>query len=231
MHGDVLGDVKNLARLPFFAGVDHEVLQALLAGARSRSWAAGAILFHQGAVPEQLYLLRSGRVKVARVDPSGTPLTLHYLGYGDLVGCVAVFRQSPYPGTAVAVESSTGLSWPAATITALMEQYPRLALNALDIVGERTEDFLGRLQEMARETVETRVARALLRLSAQAGRPAEGGTEVGFGLSRQDLAELAGTDLYGVSRILSRWSKEGLLETHRQRILLRDPDQLAARYA
>lgn len=55
---------------------------------------------------------------------------------------------------------------------------------------------------MSSEQVEQRVAHALLRLAKQAGVKVEHGIEIDFPISRQDVAEMTGTTLHTVSRIL-----------------------------
>jgi CRP-like cAMP-binding protein len=85
-----------------------------------------------------------------------------------------------------------------------------------------------RLRELATERVEQRVARTLLRLARQVGRKVEGGVLIDMPLSRQDLAEMTGTTLYTVSRILSQWEQQHLVETGRERILIRQPHGLVA---
>ena len=81
-------------------------------------------------------------------------------------------------------------------------------------------------RELSTEQVDRRVARALLRLAQQTGRKVEGGILLGIRLSRLDLAEMTGTTLFTTSRILSRWTQEGLIEAGRQKVLLRRPHQL-----
>ena len=75
---------------------------------------------------------------------------------------------------------------------------------------------------MSTEQVEQRVAHALLRLEA-GGRKVESGVQIDFPISRQDVAEMTGTTLHTVSRILSAWEERGLVEGGRQRIVIRDP--------
>ena len=53
------------------------------------------------------------------------------------------------------------------------------------------------------------------------------GVQVYFALSRQDLAELCGATLYTVSRTLSAWAKDGIVEAGRQRVMVRDLGRLA----
>ncbi|MBO4225980.1 helix-turn-helix domain-containing protein [Bradyrhizobium neotropicale] len=53
---------------------------------------------------------------------------------------------------------------------------------------------------------------ALLRLEKRAGRRIETGIEIDFPISRRDVAEMTGTTLLTVSRILSAWEQQGLVE-------------------
>ena len=80
--------------------------------------------------------------------------------------------------------------------------------------------------EMSTQQVEQRVANALLRLAKQAGHKVEHGVEIDFPISRQDIAQMTGTTLHTVSRILSGWESRGLVESGRQRVVLREPHKL-----
>ena len=108
----------------------------------------------------------------------------------------------------------------------MVERQPRIAANALEVIGVRTEEMLHRVREFATEPVEHRIARALLRLSAQAGRRVGAGVEIDFPLSRQDIAEMTGSTLYTVSRTLREWERQGLVVSGRQRVVVRDPARL-----
>ncbi len=113
-------------------------------------------------------------------------------------------------------------------MAALMENCPRLALNALSDVTGRLRDLRERYRELATERVERRVAHALTRLADRAGWKTEDGILIDMPLSRQDLAEMAGTTLYTVSRMLSGWQRDGLLDIGRQRVTILDPQGLIA---
>ncbi len=128
----------------------------------------------------------------------------------------------------MAVVDATILSWPSARWPDLAERYPALAENALRTVGSRLQDAHARVLELTSEEVERRIARTLLRLAQQAGRNVEQGIEIGIPLRRQDVAQLTGTTLHSVSRVLSRWEQTGLVETDHQRIVLRDLGALSA---
>jgi CRP-like cAMP-binding protein len=93
-------------------------------------------------------------------------------------------------------------------------------------IGGRLQDSHTRVLEMSTQQVERRIAQAVLRLANQAGRKTEHGILIDFPISRQDIAEMTGTTLHTVSRTLSGWEDQGLIEGGRQRIVVRDPHRL-----
>jgi CRP-like cAMP-binding protein len=110
----------------------------------------------------------------------------------------------------------------------MVTKFPALATNTLQAVGSRLQESFTRVVEMSTEQVEQRVAHALVRLAKRSGRQVEGGIEIDFPISRQDIAQMTGTTLHTVSRILSGWEQAGLIESARQRVVLRDPEQIFA---
>ena len=100
-----------------------------------------------------------------------------------------------------------------------------IATNILSIIGARQEELLQRLQELSTECVEQRVARTVLRLAGGDGAPPAQGVELP--VRRQDIAEMAGTTLHSVSRLVSRWAREGLVRAGRGRIVVLEPDRFA----
>jgi len=190
-----------LSRCRLFQGSAEALIQEVLQSANIRTVPAKTVLFRQGEPAQELVALGKGIVKVWQTNGSGDATTIHILGPGDMIGAVAVFRQVPYPATATAITNCVLLRWPSSWALALMERYPAIRANALDFVGRRAEELVNRLREMATERVDQRIARTLLRLADQTGHPISGGIEIGYPLSRQDIAEIVGTDLYTVRRL------------------------------
>src|SRR5690606_7306112 len=125
-----------------------------------------------------------------------------------------------------AVVDSIALGWPSSIWPDMLARYPALGVSTLQTVGARLQDTQARVVEMSTEEVGRRVAHALLRLAKQSGRKVEQGIEIDFPISRQDIAEMTGATLHTVSRILSAWEGDGLVEGGRQRIILKDPHRL-----
>ena len=82
------------------------------------------------------------------------------------------------------------------------------------------------MEEISTEQVEQRVAHAVLRLVKQAGRKTEEGILIDLPISRQDIAEMTGTTLHTVSRLLSAWEARGLIKSGRQKVTVVEAHRL-----
>ena len=162
-------------------------------------------MFDQGAEARSFFVLLHGHLRVEKTTPQGQQIVVRYVSAGELFGVAQAMALKNYPATAIAVVDSVALSWPSTLWPELIVKFPALAAGALQTVGSRLQDTQNRVLEMSSEQVEQRVAHALLRLAKQAGRKVEHGVEIDFPISRQDVAEMTGTTLHTVSRILSAW--------------------------
>ncbi|AQR72629.1 Crp/Fnr family transcriptional regulator [Sphingomonas sp. LM7] len=196
----------------FFEGLPPELLTRLLESGARRSHAAGEALFHEEDPASQLLVIVEGQVRVWRTSPRGSAMTVHLLGPGDLPGVAAVVQRTPYPATASAVTPVRTLGWPAERALSMLFDHPSLATNTMRFISLRNEEMLQRLHEVSTQPVEQRLARAVLRLTDNDTRSVD--------ISRQELAELTATTLHTVSRIVSRWETEGVIDAARRRITL-----------
>ena len=103
----------------------------------------------------------------------------------------------------MALENSTALAIKAVFLKSLMKTRPYLSFDLMHLMTDYIQEMQARYRELATERVEQRIARALLRLVAQSGQQTEAGIELSF--SRQDVAEMSGTTLYTVSRVMTEW--------------------------
>ncbi len=220
-------DPRLLAGIPLFHGLDAAGLAAAAADARLVRVAAGRSFFREGERARVFYVLDRGRVKFTQISAEGHEVILRVIGPGEPFGGVAAFvENATYPVTARAVEPSEAHAWDGSRILALMHRFPTIAINAARMIAERHHELQRQHRELMTERVEQRIARALLRLADHAGRRVEGGVEIDFPLSRQDLAQMTGTTLFTVSRTLSGWQESGLISTGRRRIVIRQPHRL-----
>ncbi len=221
-------DSSLVAHLPLFAGFAPETCEIVLREAHSLRVAKGKAAFEQGEEVHAFFLLLHGHIRAAKMTPAGEQVIVRYVSSGEIFGVAQAIGLTHYPATAIAVEDSVILSWPVAAWARLTAQFPLLAANTLKTVGGRLQEAHHRVVEMSTEQVEQRIAHARLRLADQSGRKSDHGIAIDFPLSRQDIAEMTGATIFTVSRTLSNWEQRGLIDSGRQRIMLREPDALRA---
>jgi CRP-like cAMP-binding protein len=219
-------DAAYLRATELFQDLDPPTLAAIAGAARRRPVRAGAYLFRQDDPAHVLYVLVRGSVKLTQINADGEQILLRVVGAGETFGAVAPLGNLHYPASAQAAEPSVVLLWDGPTMLALMERFPRLAINTVRVLAARVHEFQDRYRELATERVERRVARALLRLARQVGRRVEDGVLIALPFSRQDFAEMAGTKRFTVSRVFSEWEQRGFIESGRARVLIKQPHAL-----
>ncbi len=182
----------------------------------------------QGDEAHSLILVTQGMIKLSQVTEDGQQVLMEMISPGGCIGAVAVFGNMPYPVTAQAVLPSEYLYWDRETFNTLLERYPRLARNLIELLVHYIVTFQERIRNLSTQRVERRLARALLRLAQQTGKKTAQGVLIDLPLSRQDLAELTGTTIYTVSRILKHWETQGLIRSARQKVEVLFPHGLAS---
>lgn len=221
-------EVQLLGKTPLFKGLSPDQLVEFLSLAHPLQTKKRSYFFHQGEPATSFFLLLEGSARLTQITPEGRQVIMHYFGPGDVMAIIVVLADAIYPVSAEAASDCMALSWDRQTAIDNMEQYPRLAVNGLEMLSGRFWELQNRYRELATERVERRVAHAVLRLIDQ-GRDYES-REVPptLLLSRQDLAEMTGTTLFTVSRLCSSWEQQGIIETGREQITILHAEKLAA---
>jgi CRP-like cAMP-binding protein len=122
------------------------------------------------------------------------------------------------------MEQCRALTWEYTRLQNLLVEYPQIRNNINQILSNRLNELEERFREVATEKVAKRLALALLRLLKQIGKESQGGVEIA--LSREELAQMTGTTLFTISRILSKWGEEGFVLPRREAVLVRDARRL-----
>ena len=191
-----------------------------------RTYEKGERVFSEGDPSDLIYTVVSGRVKIVKAIPGGKELIIEILGPGDPLGAIAAYEARPYPASAIALEDSVCVASKRAAFTNLLETCPSLVRGMLGGFSLRIIELGKRLTEITGSRVEARFAQLFLKLADRLGKPHGAGTFVPLVLSRQDLADLAGTTMETSIRIMSRWGKEGVVETLADGFVLNNREEL-----
>ena len=208
--------VTLVQRSPLFANIPPADCREIVSAARESKFSRRDTIFLEGDPIRRVILLTSGSAKVIKLGQNGTEVILLLAGPGDVVEVTGLPAQGRHCSMAQALRASTALIWESAAFQALAERFPALRRNILNVVAERLQELQERYREISTEKVATRLSHQLLRLFNKLGRHVNGNGTLMINLSREELAQLTGTTLFTVSRLLSDWKARGLLTPGRE---------------
>lgn len=218
---------RNAQHSRVFDGLSDDARQACLAQSQPITLRRGQWLARQGEPATTFCLVNTGALKIIQDSPQGTELIVRFVGPGEPFGGVAALQSAPYPVSALAVEPTSLYSWRVEALQTMLEAHPIVRANIMREMTAHMTDALTRVREMTTLRVGARLAITLMRLVRQCGQQTADGILITHPLTRQELADLVGTTLYTVSRTLSQWETEGVLQSRKRHLLIRAPKQLA----
>jgi CRP/FNR family transcriptional regulator len=205
-----------------YRGLSEEDRRRLADVSLVKAWDKGEVIFNEGDPSDFILTVLQGRVKVVKLQPSGKEVILEIFGPGDPVGAVVAYEGRPFPASAIALDRTTCLIVRRGPFFALLEKHASLVRGLLSAFTRRLVELAQRIPEVAGARVETRFAHLFVKLADRVGRPREGAVFIPMVLTRQELADLTGTTIETCIRLMSRWSKERVIETEKDGFLLLD---------
>jgi CRP-like cAMP-binding protein len=209
-----------------FKGVSPGDYARISEAARVKLFRRGEVLHLEGDPVQRVLVVASGFAKVSKHGRNGVEVILRFGVPGDALGGVDLFSTGRHCATAQAFRPCRTLVWDAPAFKALVERHPVLHQNMARILVGDLLELEERFREVATEKVGQRVARQLVRLRGQIGRRVDGQIEIG--LSREELAQMTGTTLFTVSRLLSAWEALGMVRPRRESVTICDVEGLRA---
>jgi len=204
----------RVQHFPLFADILLNDRAQIVGVARERQYSRGQTIYIEGDNQRQVVLLTSGSAKMVQCGQDGSAVILRLCGPGELVGTLGISLQAKYRSTSQAVTKCSALVWESSVFESLAHQYPSLRLNVAYILYKQLEDMEDRFREISTERVASRLSRQVMRLVEQVGIHSNGSVEIK--ITREELAQLIGTSLYTVSRLLSAWDRQEIVTTRRE---------------
>jgi len=206
-----MNHVAILRKVPLFASLTLEQITAVAEWFHVENFDQDAMIFLEGDPADRLWVIAAGQVKIVKHTSDGQENLLEVITPGEMFGGAGLLL-AMHPATAVAMTPTTALSIERDPYLQLIRQYPDIALRIIYLLGERLQASM-KMRALAVERVDVRLANILLKLCDKAGAPSDEGTRINLPLSRQDLADMAGTTIETAIRVMSRFRKEDLVHT------------------
>ncbi|OFW15406.1 MAG: hypothetical protein A3F70_05070 [Acidobacteria bacterium RIFCSPLOWO2_12_FULL_67_14] len=188
----------------------------------------GTKIYLPGDASDEIFLLRSGVVKISTITPDAREVILAFLHPGDVFGELAVVDESPRDHAAEAYDDCVVCAMGRDTILRAIRESPEIGSHITRLIGLRLRTFRSRIEELLCKSAHARIAHALLELAERHGVQDTDGVIISLRMSQGDLGRLVGLSRETVNAILQEWREEQVLEMDRRSIRLRDPNRLRA---
>ncbi len=218
-----------LQKFKLFNEMTVEEMAELERITRMESVKKKTVLFLPGDPSGQVYLLKSGRVKISRMSEEGREVILAILEPGEIFGEVEVLDDSPRDTLAEAMDDSQLCVIRREQFLSLIRRKPELTLRLTKLIGSRLKKIENRVEDLVFRDVPSRLAHLLIQLASDYGAATPEGVRIEMKITHQEMANLVGAIRETVSAVLGEFKKEGLIAFEGRRITLLRPDLLQQR--
>lgn len=205
-----------------------EELDAILGVATERRVRRGQTVFQKGDTGSSMMAVLSGRVRISAVNAEGKEITLNVINPGQVFGEIALLDGQPRSADATAIEDTMLLVLERRHFMPFLAFNQNLVSRLLAVLCERLRSTSLALEQIALFDLEARLARLILKLAADYGRPTADGTRIELKLSQRDLSNLVAASRESVNKQLGEWREDGVLTFESGYIVLHRAKDLQA---
>ncbi|WP_306110836.1 MULTISPECIES: Crp/Fnr family transcriptional regulator [Roseovarius] len=197
------------------------VRDRLIRAARIVRIGKGTQVFGPDNVPDRLFFLYDGRIRVSQTSEGGREIVLYRVEAGDscVLTTACMLAEEAYNAEGIAETDVTAVVLPKPDFDRLVAEEEPFRKFVFDAYSRRLIDMLRVVDDVAFGRIDVRLAERLLALAGDMKEVAA---------THQDLASELGTAREVISRVLADFQKRGLVQQSRGRIKLVDKSALRA---
>ena len=207
-------------------GGDIKAMQHLVENSSVNIYKKKRLIYDEGNHPVKLFYIQKGKVKTFKTNDEGKELTVGLFGNGDFVGYTAILEGTVYKETAEVMEDTTLTIIDKEAFEKLLRFNKEVAQQFIRLLAQSVTDREEQLVGIAYNSLRKRVAGALVLLQKKYTKDEEG--KFSMYISREDLAQIAGTATESIIRTLSDFKSEKLIDIKEGAIIILDEKRLAS---
>ena len=218
-----------LSRAGIFQGVDPVAVQNLIEQMETVRFPRGTTIFDEGEPGDRLYIITSGKIKLARHAPDGRENLLTVMGPSDMFGELSIFDPGPRTSSAVCVTEVTAATMNSEMLKQWVGDHPAIAQQLLRVLARRLRRTNANLADLIFTDVPGRVAKTLLQLANRFGSQEGGALRVNHDLTQEEIAQLVGASRETVNKARATFAHRGWIRLEGKSVLIVDTEHLARR--
>lgn len=185
----------------------------------------GDYLYRSGESFKAIYAVRAGSIKALSLSEDGEEQITGFYLPGEILGMDGLATDR-YSNSAIALETSAICEIPFHKLEALSRDIPSLQRHIMQLMSKEIMQDQQLIALLNKGSAEQRIASMLLSLSSRFQRRQLSSSEFQLPMSRTELGNYLGLTIETVSRVFSRLQKEGLIQTERRLLKIKDLERL-----
>lgn len=217
--------VDLIRSVPLFSTLTDEEFNQLAHIFVARAYRKNQVIFLEEETGNYMYLVLSGKVKVAKSGAGGKETILAIHRAGDFFGEMSLLDGKTAPATVSAMEDSKIISVSGTDFHKYLLNNQKVMLQIIQVLCARLRQ-VWQTQSLSSSTADARIRMGVYQLAKKHGIRDAHGTIIDLKITHQELAEMVGTSRETVTRVLTRLREQGIIEIDQRRITLLDPKAL-----
>ena len=206
------------------ASLGKNVLESLTEDRNINKHKKKQTVYSEGNHPNRLYFVLKGKVKTYKTNEDGKELVTDLFSPGDFLGYIALLEGTVYKDTAAALEETELAVIPKEDFEELVNNNKEVAQKFIRLLAKNVSAKENQLLGFAYNSLRKKVAETLILLQKKYKRTQE--EEFVIDISRESLANIAGTATESLIRTLSDFRSEKLIDIKDGNIFIINQDKL-----
>jgi len=211
-------DASVFRKVSLFAELEPAEIESLSQVATARHVPAGAAILRESEPGDQFFVVVKGEVKVFVDSPDGREVVLTHLQTGEFFGEMALFEGEPRSASVTALTETELVAVSRNDFFAALSRDFALTKKILKTLSARLRRANEVIESLALQDVGGRLARYLIRLADESGKPAIEGFFVVSRPTHQEIANSIGATRETVTRMLKQFEDRKLIRVKGQTV-------------
>lgn len=201
---------QQLWSLSFFANLQPALMTELINSCGELNLEPGEILHYRGDEAHACFGILSGQLKAFAHESSGKEMTLAVLNAGDWFGEISLIDNLPRTHSTMATQPTSIIKIPKSAFDLAISQQPSVAMDINRHLCQRLRLAFTAVEESVLLPLQQRLAKKLLSIQNPPSRHQK--NPIYNHVSQQEIAQMLGVSRQSVSKQLTQWAKEGILD-------------------
>lgn len=206
----------------FFKDLPDHIISALSLKVKTAAYKKGEYIFHESDEAKAIFFVKSGIVKIKKINPQGKELIVCIKRAGDIFAEASLFCEpgSIYPGTAQTLSDAEVAFLLTSDLEEVISINPELSIEMIRFMGTQLRSFTSILRDIALLDVYGKTVKTIERLAREFGSKTTSGVKIELPLSIQELSNIIGSTRESVSRVLSKLKEQDLVTIDEKNIII-----------